>query len=132
MSDYMQSNPWADEDEDEDEAQAQAQAGVPSSASSPSFDWVDGPSTNHNVTSRAPTPPSPSATPPQPPGEAEGAHNTHSTSSASPSQSTMEATGSHEFTEGQLECTVDKPQKELDGTKDAYVSYLVTTKVITQ
>jgi sorting nexin-4 len=40
----------------------------------------------------------------------------------------MEPTGSHEFTEGRLECTVDKPQKELDGTKDAYVSYLVTTK----
>ncbi|KZF25927.1 vacuolar targeting protein Atg24 [Xylona heveae TC161] len=29
--------------------------------------------------------------------------------------------------EGTLECTVDKPQKENDGTKDAFVSYLVTT-----
>lgn len=31
--------------------------------------------------------------------------------------------------EGYLECTVDKPQKENDGTKDAYVSYLITTHV---
>ncbi|KAI9875839.1 MAG: intercellular trafficking and secretion [Pleopsidium flavum] len=29
--------------------------------------------------------------------------------------------------DGRLECTVDTPQKENDGTKDAYVSYLVTT-----
>jgi sorting nexin-4 len=28
-----------------------------------------------------------------------------------------------------LECTVSKPQKENDGTKDAYVSYLITTNV---
>ncbi|KAI9759641.1 MAG: tRNA (adenine-N(1)-)-methyltransferase catalytic subunit trm61 [Chaenotheca gracillima] len=28
---------------------------------------------------------------------------------------------------GRLECTVDSPQKENDGTKDAFVSYLVTT-----
>jgi sorting nexin-4 len=34
-----------------------------------------------------------------------------------------------EFTEGRLETTVSNPQKELPGTKDAYVSYLVTTKV---
>ena len=31
--------------------------------------------------------------------------------------------------EGRLECTVDKPQKENDGTKDAFVSYRVTTNV---
>ncbi len=31
--------------------------------------------------------------------------------------------------DGRLECTVDTPQKENDGTKDAYVSYLVTTHV---
>jgi sorting nexin-4 len=31
--------------------------------------------------------------------------------------------------DGILECTVDSPQKENDGTKDAYVSYLVTTHV---
>ncbi len=31
--------------------------------------------------------------------------------------------------DGILECTVDSPLKENDGTKDAYVSYLVTTTV---
>lgn len=31
--------------------------------------------------------------------------------------------------DGRLECAVDSPQKENDGTKDAYVSYLVTTHV---
>jgi hypothetical protein len=31
--------------------------------------------------------------------------------------------------DGILECTVDAPLKENDGTKDAYVSYLVTTHV---
>ncbi len=31
--------------------------------------------------------------------------------------------------EGKLECTVDSPQKENDGTKDAYVSYLITVHV---
>ena len=31
--------------------------------------------------------------------------------------------------EGRLDCTVDTPLKENDGTKDAYVSYLVTTHV---
>ena len=31
--------------------------------------------------------------------------------------------------EGLLECTVDAPQKEGDGTKDAYVSYKITTHV---
>lgn len=31
--------------------------------------------------------------------------------------------------DGVLECTVDKPLKENDGTKDAYVSYQVTTNV---
>jgi sorting nexin-4 len=30
---------------------------------------------------------------------------------------------------GVLECTVDAPLKENDGTKDAYVSYLITTHV---
>jgi sorting nexin-4 len=30
---------------------------------------------------------------------------------------------------GVLECTVDTPLKENDGTKDAYVSYLITTHV---
>ena len=31
--------------------------------------------------------------------------------------------------DGVLECTVDTPLKENEGTKDAYVSYLVTTNV---
>ena len=31
--------------------------------------------------------------------------------------------------EGRLDCKVDTPVKENDGTKDAYVSYLVTTRV---
>lgn len=30
---------------------------------------------------------------------------------------------------GRLDCTVGTPLKENDGTKDAYVSYLVTTQV---
>lgn len=30
---------------------------------------------------------------------------------------------------GVLECTVDTPLKENDGTKDAYISYLITTHV---
>ena len=31
--------------------------------------------------------------------------------------------------DGALECTVDSPMKENDGTKDAYISYLVSTHV---
>ena len=31
--------------------------------------------------------------------------------------------------DGRLDCTVDSPLKENDGTKDAYMSYLVTTTV---
>ena len=31
--------------------------------------------------------------------------------------------------DGVLECRVDSPLKENDGTKDAYISYLVTTHV---
>lgn len=44
------------------------------------------------------------------------------------SESDMQDNNPHDFNEGRLECAVDKPQKELDGTKDAYVSYLVSTK----
>jgi len=33
--------------------------------------------------------------------------------------------------DGTLDCTVDSPMKENDGTKDAYVSYKVTTQVRT-
>lgn len=31
--------------------------------------------------------------------------------------------------EGRLDCIVNAPMKEHDGTKDAYISYLVTTQV---
>ena len=31
--------------------------------------------------------------------------------------------------DGRLDCTVGSPLKESDGTKDAYVSYLITTHV---
>lgn len=31
--------------------------------------------------------------------------------------------------DGRLDCTVDTPLKENEGTKDAYMSYLVTTNV---
>lgn len=34
-----------------------------------------------------------------------------------------------DFGDGVLECTVEKPQKDNEGTKDAYISYLVTTQV---
>ena len=34
--------------------------------------------------------------------------------------------------DGRLDCTVDTPLKENDGTKDAYGSYLVTTRVCHQ
>jgi hypothetical protein len=34
-----------------------------------------------------------------------------------------------DFSEGRLETLVGSPQKELAGTQNAYVSYLVTTKV---
>lgn len=31
--------------------------------------------------------------------------------------------------DGRLDCTIEQPLKENDGTKDAYVSYLITTNV---
>ena len=33
-----------------------------------------------------------------------------------------------DFDDGRLECTVSNPRKENEGSKDAYVSYLITTK----
>lgn len=33
-----------------------------------------------------------------------------------------------DFDDGRLECTVSSPRKESEGSKDAYVSYLITTK----
>ena len=35
----------------------------------------------------------------------------------------------HDFSEGKLDCTVGKPLKENEGTKDVYISYLVITQV---
>lgn len=37
--------------------------------------------------------------------------------------------GAHALGPEQLECTVTSPIKENDGTKDAFVSYLITTHV---
>lgn len=37
--------------------------------------------------------------------------------------------GAHSLGPEQLECSVTSPVKENDGTKDAFVSYLVTTQV---
>jgi hypothetical protein len=36
-----------------------------------------------------------------------------------------------DFGDGHLECSVEKPQKENEGTKDVYISYLVITRVRT-
>jgi sorting nexin-4 len=47
-------------------------------------------------------------------------------SQAGPLANAMDLTG---IGDGVLECRVDTPLKENDGTKDAYVSYLVTTHV---
>jgi hypothetical protein len=33
-----------------------------------------------------------------------------------------------DFDDGRLDCTVSNPRKENEGSKDAYVSYLITTK----
>lgn len=41
----------------------------------------------------------------------------------------VEDFGEHMVGSEKLECTVSQPIKENDGTKDAYVSYLITTKV---
>lgn len=34
-----------------------------------------------------------------------------------------------DFEDGRLECAVEKPIKENEGTKDAYISYQVVTRV---
>ena len=41
-------------------------------------------------------------------------------------QSIMEH--AQDFDDGRLDCTVSNPRKENEGSKDAYVSYLITTK----
>ena len=40
-----------------------------------------------------------------------------------------EEIGAHALGSEQLDCTVTSPIKENDGTKDAFVSYLITTEV---
>lgn len=51
---------------------------------------------------------------------------THEESQAGPSADAVDVGG---IGDGVLECQVDSPLKENDGTKDAYISYLVTTHV---
>ncbi|KAL2041456.1 hypothetical protein N7G274_005838 [Stereocaulon virgatum] len=48
----------------------------------------------------------------------------HGSNQAGPQADAVDLAG---IGDGRLECTVDKPQKENDGTKDAFVSYRVTT-----
>ena len=50
----------------------------------------------------------------------------HSSNQAGPQADAVDLAG---IGDGRLDCTVDKPLKENDGTKDAYVSYQVTTHV---
>lgn len=50
----------------------------------------------------------------------------HSSSQAGADADAVDLAG---IGDGRLDCTVDTPLKENDGTKDAYVSYLVTTTV---
>jgi sorting nexin-4 len=46
-----------------------------------------------------------------------------------PSSSQMDRPHPTDLGDGVLECTVGSPLKENDGTKDVYISYLVTTHV---
>ena len=55
-----------------------------------------------------------------------GKRRTSSTQQAGPQADAVDLGG---IGSGVLECTVDAPLKEGDGSKDAYVSYLVTTQV---
>ena len=50
----------------------------------------------------------------------------HGSAQAGPDADAVDLAG---IGDGRLDCTVDTPLKENDGTKDAYVSYLVTTTV---
>lgn len=49
--------------------------------------------------------------------------------SQTPSDPNVDAVDVAGIGEGYLECKVGKPQKEGEGTKDAFVSYLITTHV---
>ena len=51
------------------------------------------------------------------------------TSSAAQAGHLADAVDLAGIADGHLDCTVDKPLKENDGSKDAYISYLVTTHV---
>ena len=68
----------------------------------------------------------------QPEGNTYGANSsgkrkaTHSSAQAGADADGVDLAG---IGDGRLDCTVDTPLKENDGTKDAYVSYLVTTNV---
>ena len=53
----------------------------------------------------------------------------HNKSSSQARQAVSSGDNQTAAKQGYLECTVDSPQKEADGTKEAYVSYLVTTHV---
>ena len=57
---------------------------------------------------------------------ANGKRRSSSTQQAGPHADAVDLGG---IGSGVLECSVDSPLKENDGTKDAYVSYLVTTQV---
>ena len=48
---------------------------------------------------------------------------------ASPRRIPVEAIDLASTLDGILQCSVDSPQKENDGTKDAFISYKVTTHV---
>jgi sorting nexin-4 len=48
---------------------------------------------------------------------------------ASPRKTMAEAIDLASTLDGILQCSVDSPQKENDGTKDAFISYKVTTHV---
>lgn len=51
---------------------------------------------------------------------------THIEHQAGPNADALDLAG---VGDGRLDCKVDSPQKENEGTKDAFVSYLVTTHV---
>lgn len=54
---------------------------------------------------------------------------THLPSPLTPQSGASNPNMADDFSEGRLETFVGKPQKELPGTKDAYVSYLISTEV---
>jgi sorting nexin-4 len=61
--------------------------------------------------------------------EADGIFNDHRAGSPSQAGRNADAMDLAGVGEAKLECTVTQPLKENDGSKDAYMSYLVTTIV---